>query len=121
MEEKSQSFLYETLGPISVVTAVQSQTTDEDEPYSVFRNEISLDNLQCVSPTTAAPDFFSLDVGVDEIEPLSASPVTPSVAELATPVLEAERSLESGWFRGNRKFRSPMLQLHKGTVFISFC
>lgn len=32
---------------------------------------------------------------------------------------EPERTLESGWFRGNSRFKSPMLQLHK--EILDFC
>ncbi|KAI3728895.1 hypothetical protein L6452_17540 [Arctium lappa] len=37
-------------------------------------------------------------------------------SRLATPLADEEpkRSLEAGWFRANCRFKSPMLQLHKG-------
>ncbi|KAH7512543.1 hypothetical protein FEM48_Zijuj12G0101600 [Ziziphus jujuba var. spinosa] len=119
MEEAPQSFLYETLSPLSVPTAGQSSPSDDLEPYSVFRNEISLTTLRCTSPESAAPDFFSLDVNADGSDPVLVSPARPREAEPTTPAREAEPRLESGWFRGNNKFKSPMLQLHKEIV--DFC
>ncbi|KAI9071575.1 hypothetical protein K1719_046470 [Acacia pycnantha] len=104
----------------------QSLVPDELEPYSVFRNEISLSTLQSPSAETAAPDFFSLEVGNDdasERESLSFPLPEPNAAsEPETPALVPEPKLESSWFRGNCKFRSPMLQLHKEIVdFCEFC
>lgn len=116
--ETPKSILYETLTPFTL-----SPTHHVTEPYTVFRNQISLSALQCPSPETAAPDFFSLDVGSDsasERESLSAAATEPK-----TPALVSEPKLESNWFRGNCKFRSPLLQLHKGRFsllsgFVSF-
>ncbi|XP_030511929.1 terminal nucleotidyltransferase 4B [Rhodamnia argentea] len=121
-----QSYLYETLSPLSLSAATvadRSPSPPSDyEPYSVFRSEISLRPLPSASSDTAVPDYFSLDVGA-EPEPLEAlaAPV-PSAAELAepkTPAREPKTRLESGWFRGNSRFASPMLQLHKEIV--DFC
>ncbi|KAJ1401898.1 polymerase, nucleotidyl transferase domain [Sesbania bispinosa] len=118
-----ETFVYETLSPISLISsaagAADSPVPDHLEPYSVFRNEISLSTEKCASPESAAPDFFSLDVAGEDSsgrEPLP-EPVTP--VEPKTPALAPEPKLESGWFRGNCKFRSPMLQLHKEIV--DFC
>lgn len=122
-EPATQGFLYETLPALSHPTPNQSPLPDDLEPYSVFRNEVTLSTPQCAPVDTAAPDFFSLDVGADEAEPnwaslsrtLAAEPTTPlHQYEPTTPVLEVEPKLESGWFRGHSKFKSPMLQLHKG-------
>ncbi|MCI97820.1 nucleotidyltransferase family protein, partial [Trifolium medium] len=62
---------------------------------------------------STAPDFFSLDVAGEteaEAEDPLLEPVTP--VEPKSPAIEHEPTLEGGWFRGNCKFRSPMLQLH---------
>ncbi|KAL5572970.1 hypothetical protein UlMin_022567 [Ulmus minor] len=123
MEETNTTFVYETLTPLSFSAADQSSSSDNAEPYSVFRNEISLSTPQCPSPEIAAPDFFSLDVADDDREPVRASPApapAPRPSEPKTPAREeAEPRLESGWFLGNSKFKSPMLQLHKEIV--DFC
>jgi len=103
---------------------------DEDDAtatYAVFRNEITAagDALADIP----AADFFSLDVSAPasdsvEPEPEPASPRTPApAAAAATP--SGSRALqdqpaqgsERAWFRGGRRFRSPMLQLHKGEGF----
>lgn len=118
-EETPQTVLYETLSALSGPTSGQSSPSDNLEPYSVFRNEISLTNLRCTSPESAAPDFFSLDVNADGLDPVLVSSARPREAEPRTPVREAEPRLESGWFRGNTKFKSPMVQLHKGFDFTS--
>ncbi|XP_061365881.1 uncharacterized protein LOC133309161 isoform X2 [Gastrolobium bilobum] len=126
MEERenlqfTENFVYEILSPLSLssAAAADSPVSDHLEPYSVFRNEISLSTLRCTSSDSAAPDFFSLDVageasGRDPLpEPVGTpEPKTPAIAP-------PEPKLESGWFRGNCKFRSPMLQLHKEIV--DFC
>ncbi|GAU52037.1 hypothetical protein TSUD_418790, partial [Trifolium subterraneum] len=56
---------------------------------------------------------FSLDVTGETVaeDPL-LEPVTP--VEPKTLAIEHEPTLESGWLRGNCKFRSPVLQLHIG-------
>ena len=118
MEEgtsEAQNYLYETLSPLSysttTTTAYQSPPSDDEaEPYCVFRNEISLSVLNPDSHQTAAPDFFSLDVG-GAAEPIASTPAR----EPKTPACEAATPrLETAWFRGNCTFKSPMLKLHKG-------
>ncbi|KAF5730671.1 Nucleotidyltransferase family protein isoform 1 [Tripterygium wilfordii] len=123
-ETQTPIYLYETLTPFSLGTApttpdVQSPLSDDAlEPYSVFRNEISLSTLDAaVEPDPAAPDFFSLNVG--EPEPELVTPAS-ALAEPVTPVRGIEPRLESAWwFSGNSRFKSPMLQLHKEIV--DFC
>ena len=131
MEETSSqppSFLYETLGALSFSVIDQSPppSSDDLEPYSVFRNEISLSTLPYPNSDAAAtaPDFFSLyasaaddDGRNNDSGPIPASPAPARRAEPKTPAPDEEPRLESGWFRGNSKFKSPMLQLHKGTGF----
>ncbi|TKY49100.1 Non-canonical poly(A) RNA polymerase PAPD7 [Spatholobus suberectus] len=123
MEEQEQkipeTFVYETLSPLAL-SAADSSVSDHREPYSVFRNEISLDTPQCASTTSTAPEFFSLDVAAAEAsccDSLAESLAAPAEPMTLAPVPEPK--LESGWFRGNCKFRSPMLQLHKEIV--DFC
>ncbi|KAB2605653.1 non-canonical poly(A) RNA polymerase PAPD7-like [Pyrus ussuriensis x Pyrus communis] len=110
MEEPlTQSFLYETLPALSLPTLNQSPPPPDDlEPYSVFRNEITLSTSQCAPVDTAAPDFFSLHVAADEPDPILSSsysvrlaePWTPlHQSEPTTPALEVEPKLESGWFQ----------------------
>ncbi|RDX92065.1 Non-canonical poly(A) RNA polymerase PAPD5, partial [Mucuna pruriens] len=121
MEEQEQNipntFFYETVTPLALSVA-DSPLSDHHEPFTVFRNEISLDTPQCAAPTSTDIDFFSLDVAAEDSgrdslpEPLAAP-------EPKTPTLAPEPTLESSWFRGNCKFRSPMLQLHKEIV--DFC
>ncbi|KAF4365014.1 hypothetical protein F8388_001762 [Cannabis sativa] len=68
--------------------------------------------------TVAAPDFFSIDVAaaghfylpVLDFHTLSRG------AGPKTSAHEDERRLESIWFRGNIKFKSHMIQLHKYTT-----
>ncbi|XP_021606696.1 terminal nucleotidyltransferase 4B isoform X2 [Manihot esculenta] len=115
--------LYETTTALSLppTTPNRSPLSDSLEPYSVFRNEISLSSANCAAVDSAAPDFFSLDLGgASEQE---SEPKTPSRAPEFTPKTKLqsplEPSLEGSWFRGNSRFRSPMLQLHKEIV--DFC
>lgn len=121
MEEQSlnipETFVYDTLSPLAL-SAANFPSPDNGESYSVFRNEISVDTPQRASPTSTTVDFFSLDVtseahgGVSLPEPVAAAP------EPKTPTPAPEPKLESVWFGGNCKFKSPMLQLHKGNAFV---
>ncbi|KAL6999505.1 polynucleotide adenylyltransferase [Sarracenia purpurea var. burkii] len=122
---EARSFLYEALSPLSAAAAAPSSSSTrqpplsqlarlppvDSEPYVVFRNEISLSTIRSHSPKTAAPDYFSLDIGADAEETTVDLLSTPSPA---APVTEPEWTLETGWFRANSRFKSPMLQLHKG-------
>ncbi|KAL6637779.1 hypothetical protein ACP70R_025351 [Stipagrostis hirtigluma subsp. patula] len=67
-----------------------------------------------------AANFFSLDVSASaqiEAEPdyPSASPPVQAVMPSSSRVTEEQPALgsERAWFRGEMRFRSPMLQLHK--------
>ncbi|KAG7957219.1 hypothetical protein I3843_11G163900 [Carya illinoinensis] len=121
IETQTQAFLYETLSPLSPLslsTADKSLPSDHIEPYTVFRNEISLSTLDSDSHETTAPDFFLLDVGAgsEDSEHIFSTPApVPKMPsrEAGTPMLE------SSWFRGNYRFKSPMVQLHKEIV--DFC
>ncbi|GAB4846389.1 hypothetical protein Ancab_025394 [Ancistrocladus abbreviatus] len=113
---------YDTLRPLAAsptTTAAGPGISEESEPYVVFRNEISLASLETTSTGTAAPDYFSLDVCGDdeEFNPPTISTPSPLVASLV--VRESEWTLERGWFCPNRRFKSPMLQLHK--EILDFC
>ncbi|XP_060964268.1 uncharacterized protein LOC133033496 [Cannabis sativa] len=125
-QSQSQSFIYETLTTLSFPSSDQSSPSDHREPYSVYRNEISLSTIPLPSfdaeAAAAAPDYFSLDAAADEhfSLPVPESLARSRGAEPKTPApVEDERRLESSWFRGNSKFKSPMLQLHKEIV--DFC
>lgn len=107
--EQAEGFLYETLSPLSPSTT----STESWEPYVVFRNQISVSTTPCPDPKTAASDYFSLDVNADGDGPPKFS--TPFL--VATP--QPEPTLETGWFRSNCRFKSPMLQLHK--EILDFC
>ena len=120
----SQPILYEALTPISLPSSPAAESLPFNqpplEPYTVFRNEISLSPENPISVDSAAPDYFSLDVNEPD-EPVSVQ--TPVSAwdepELKTPGIVDEPRLENKWwFRGNSRFKSPMLQLHKGLVTI---
>ena len=117
--------LYETLtltplSPSPAGTPISSPLSDSLEPYSVFRNEISLSAFNYAAASeSAASDFFSLDVGGGDAEELELkTPVNGEVKGKRKVEVETEDlpkpMLESVWFRGESKFRSPMLQLHKG-------
>ncbi|CAN0901386.1 Terminal nucleotidyltransferase 4B [Linum grandiflorum] len=125
--------LYETLAvlpltssaPTSPSAANQSpQPPLSPEPYTVLRNEISLSTVPSAGlEDSAAADFFSLDVGDDEAEEDFRTPngqpelKRSIITRTAESALDVDPMLESGWFRGNSKFKSPMLQLHK--VFVN--
>ncbi|WKA12146.1 hypothetical protein VitviT2T_029564 [Vitis vinifera] len=106
---ETASYFYETLSPLSPPPSDRSPPpSDESQPYYVYRNQISLSSLSYPSPETAAPDYFSLDARADVEEPSPARFRTPP------PASEEEApAVESGWFRGNSRLRSPMLKLHK--------
>ncbi|KAM3343346.1 terminal nucleotidyltransferase 4B [Capsicum galapagoense] len=121
--------LYSTLPPLSAAAdhltppPSSSSSSDDDEPYIVFRSEISQSQstIECNSPETAAPDYFSLDGGGDvEGEGDGGEMVLVPVID-AKPLRfkEPERGLEGNWFRANCRFKSPMIQLHKEIV--DFC
>ncbi|XP_015936717.1 uncharacterized protein LOC107462614 [Arachis duranensis] len=114
-----ETFLYETLSPISFSAAADDDDNNNNESYSVFRNEISLSEIPSTVPGSATIDFFSLDVAEETCDRDSLPPPIVVAEEPKTPALAPEPKLESSWFRGNCKFRSPMLQLHKEIV--DFC
>nr|XP_043623972.1 terminal nucleotidyltransferase 4B [Erigeron canadensis] len=116
-------FLYDTLSPLTTTTTTvagpptppPAETEGNDsEPYFLLRNNIPISSNSTPLSETTAPEFFSLD-GDDFQTP------TPKLkrSRLATPDIEPERRLETGWFRANCKVKSPMLQLHK--EILDFC
>lgn len=124
-ETPSSVPLYETvtLAPLSPASTTDYDT-DPSQAYSIFRNEISVSDDGCVPVDTITPDFFSLDVQEDSTPPKSPkSPKTPKAPKAPktpeTRLPDPEQQIESGWFRGNHRFKSPMLQLHKEIV--DFC
>ncbi|GMJ10189.1 TRF4/5-Like [Hibiscus trionum] len=123
----SQPILYETLtlDPISLPSSPVAESPPSNhspfDPYTVFRNEISLSAENPVSVDSAAPDYFSLDVNEPDEPVLVQTPVSAwDEQEPKTPATVDEPRLENKWwFGGNSKFKSPMLQLHKEIV--DFC
>lgn len=121
--------LYETLtltplSPSPTATPIRSPLSDPLQPYSVFRNEISLSAFNSAAAVeSAAVDFFSLDVGSGDEELVLKTPVNGEAKGKRKAEVETENlpkpMTESVWFRGDSKFRSPMLQLHKEIV--DFC
>ncbi|CAA2968971.1 non-canonical poly(A) RNA polymerase PAPD5 [Olea europaea subsp. europaea] len=116
--EEERDILYETLSPLGASfndTPTPPPLSDDDEPFVIFRSEISLSSVQCPSLATLAPDYFSLEVNdveeTKEIPPLTPRP--PSYPHLQEAAAERERTLEGNWFRANCRFKSPMLQLHR--------
>ncbi|XP_010242910.1 PREDICTED: non-canonical poly(A) RNA polymerase PAPD5 [Nelumbo nucifera] len=117
-------FVYETLGSLSASTVPSTDFSgpDSPEPYSVFRTQITSSSLNCHSPETAAPDYFSLDVEDVDADVVDGSrQPTAATPPVATPTSSrpVDRTLEVGWFRANKRFRSPMIQLHK--EILDFC
>ncbi|KAG4971810.1 hypothetical protein JHK82_037482 [Glycine max] len=124
MEEEQElkipeTIIYDTIGPLALSAVDDSPLSDHLEPIAVFRNEISLETPQRASPASAAVDFFSLDVAADASARDPFPELLAAAPEPMTPAPAPEPKLESGWFHGNCKFKSPMLQLHKEIV--DFC
>ncbi|XP_047318051.1 terminal nucleotidyltransferase 4B-like [Impatiens glandulifera] len=123
-EFKSQ-FLYDTLSPITAADPAAGESPScniESKPYVVFRNEISLSTPCAPSNEIEATDFFSLDVAADdddEEEDLVITPLPSAVNHKSAKDTVEENTLEGNWFRGNCRFKSPMLQLHK--EILDFC
>ncbi|GMJ05238.1 TRF4/5-Like [Hibiscus trionum] len=123
----SQPILYETLAldlislPSSPATESPPSNQSPFEPYTVFRNEISLSAENPVSVDSSAADYFSLDVNEPDDPLLFQTPLSArDEPEPKTPANVDEPRLENKWwFGGNSKFKSPMLQLHKEIV--DFC
>ncbi|XP_076943790.1 uncharacterized protein LOC143614163 [Bidens hawaiensis] len=123
----TDSYLYETLSPLSAVSPPPPPPTistplpePDNEDYLVLRNHIPITTISTPLPETNAPEFFSLDVANDGDDYSMPTPPLKR-SKLATPVVDEEpkRLLEAGWFRANCRFKSPMLQLHK--EILDFC
>ncbi|XP_047962574.1 terminal nucleotidyltransferase 4B-like isoform X2 [Salvia hispanica] len=115
----TMEILYETLSPLAGETSTPPpppSSSPEIEPYVVLRNHISLSTIQCPSPESAAPDYFSLDVNEAEDNGTLIS-ATPPPSRDAAP--SPDRKFEGSWFHSNSRFRSPMLRLHK--EILDFC
>ncbi|KAJ1284718.1 hypothetical protein BS78_03G226700 [Paspalum vaginatum] len=111
---------------LDAATAAAVQDVDDGTAtYAVFRNEITAagDALTDIP----AADFFSLDVSASvevEAETEQASPqalVAPAAMPSTSRAADEQpaQGSERAWFRGGRRFRSPMLQLHK--EILDFC
>ncbi|RWW33461.1 hypothetical protein GW17_00001827 [Ensete ventricosum] len=104
--EESEGFLYDTFGSLGF-TVESDPDLDPAQSYEVFRNHVtsSADTFAEI-PTT---DYFSLDVAI----------ASPSADETPPPSSvprggDDGRASELAWFRAGSRFKSPMLQLHKG-------
>lgn len=140
-EASTEACIYETLPGLSLdffseenldaaepqsspYTAAAAAEEDGAATYAVFRNEITAAGEPLVD--IPAADFFSLDVSAAvKAESASPSPAAALLAAAGTPsssLAPAEKPAqgsERAWFRGGRRFRSPMLQLHK--EILDFC
>ncbi|KAJ4843323.1 hypothetical protein Tsubulata_020929 [Turnera subulata] len=126
--ESSSVPLYEalTLAPLSPVASPEHDIDpvhpiEPIEAYNVFRNEVSVAADDAVPVESIAPYFISLDVGEESPPPQTPkAPKPPKIPKAKLPEPEPHpQQLESGWFRGDCRFKSPMLQLHKEIV--DFC
>ncbi|GAB2229923.1 hypothetical protein Droror1_Dr00014179 [Drosera rotundifolia] len=115
--------LYETLSPLAAsttTTASPSPSAVSPEPYSVYRNEISLSTIDSGSDgAAAAVDYFSLDLDEEIKNEIDKENPVVENAVFDDGVGRDETKLESGWFRAECRFKSPMLQLHK--EILDFC
>ncbi|GAB2277947.1 hypothetical protein Dimus_012646 [Dionaea muscipula] len=123
---ESSVYTYETLSPLAGTAATAADDNapeailSETEPYLIFRSEISLSSLEAAPTGSAAPEYFSLDIdadGAEELQQPLVSTSSPAVPEAGDEPVEPK--LESGWFRSDCRFKSPMLQLHK--EILDFC
>ncbi|CAM0882063.1 unnamed protein product [Alopecurus aequalis] len=117
---ESQSSPY----PAAIALTAAAAEENAAATYAVFRNEITAAGDALVD--IPATDFFSLDVSAAvKAEQASPSSVAARPTGAATPsssLAPAEQPAqgsERAWFQGGRRFRSPMLQLHK--EIIDFC
>lgn len=123
-------YSYDTLSPLlptstteATVPGTSTSTSGEaSDTYVVFRNELSLSLNEPLATESPPVDYFSLDVecspSSDEV--LNRGGETPCAVDVAEErENEIERTLESGWFRSDCRFKSPMLQLHK--EILDFC
>ncbi|XP_039122643.1 LOW QUALITY PROTEIN: terminal nucleotidyltransferase 4B [Dioscorea cayenensis subsp. rotundata] len=113
MGSTTAAFLYDTLSPLTFSSTFPADDADA-EAYEVFRNTIT----STAGPSSEIPaaDYFSLDVTVTDTashEPFTTPNARPRHGDAnddASPV---------SWLRSGRRFRSPMLQLHK--EILDFC
>ncbi|XP_010675574.2 uncharacterized protein LOC104891567 [Beta vulgaris subsp. vulgaris] len=111
------NYSYETLSPL--LPSSDTILSEESDAYAVFRNEISLSSLDPTSGVSATVDYFSLNVDDSADEVIHHQTPSPVVAVAEERENEPERTLETGWFRADCRFKSPMLQLHK--EILDFC
>lgn len=106
---------YDTLGLLSAwpepeqadARALPSPPTPPS--YAVFRSKITASVNEV--PVIVAQDYYSLDCNGSGGGGEAAAAPLPAEEEEA---LRADPSLETAWFRPNARFKSPMVQLHKG-------
>ncbi|KAK9664763.1 hypothetical protein RND81_14G066300 [Saponaria officinalis] len=111
-EKKSHHHYY-------TVTTTTAAVVGEEafDNYVVFHNHISLNSPETTAIDDAAVNFFSLAVDnsnntSDELPRAKNVAVEREKNKEVEPGVE--RTLEQGWFRSDCRFKSPMLQLHKG-------
>lgn len=106
---ESVGFLYDTVCSLAYSPEVDPHPT---ESYSVFRNHIT--SSAGSFSEIVATDYLSIDP-ISTVE-LPAPLGTPSWASVPAPIgADHGRASELAWFRAGCRFKSPMLQLHKGT------
>lgn len=109
--ESNGGIVYETLDALPFFTI---SDPDSSESYAVFRNQIT--ESADFSADIPVADYFSLDAAAAETprREVEGSPSLPS-ADRANG--GENNASELAWFRAGSRFKSPMLQLHKGEFF----
>lgn len=108
---ESVGFLYDTVCSLAYSPEVDPHPT---ESYSVFRNNIT--SSAGSFSEIAATDYLSLDP-ISTVELPAPLGTLPSASVPAPISADHGRASELAWFRAGCRFKSPMLQLHKGKKF----
>lgn len=108
---ESSGVVYETLDSLSPFEG------DSSEQYAVFRRQIT--SQKGSAACAPATDYFSLDPSVDGVDsgPDERPEESPSSLFVSRTAEEKIITPELGWFRAGSRFRSPMVQLHKGSYY----
>ncbi|KAJ3683299.1 hypothetical protein LUZ60_013526 [Juncus effusus] len=126
--EQEPIYSYDALPPLFFSEDPQPEETaatlaEPPASYSVYRNQITDEGGKELSDIPSAA-FFSLDVVSRPVREENAEVFDPlalddEVEEEPVVVKAAAVASEKAWFRLGRRFRSPMLQLHK--EILDFC